>query len=57
MHFTVYDVLYLQFSRVGEKKCILLVIYILREHIFKILHTTNTICGENCESPWVQVSL
>jgi hypothetical protein len=25
-----------------------------RTHVFKIL---NTICGENCESLWVQVSL
>jgi hypothetical protein len=24
---------------------------------FKILITTNTICGENCESLWVQGSL
>jgi len=25
------------------------------EHIFKILNTTNTICGENCKCLWVQV--
>ena len=23
---------------------------------FKILNTINTICGENCENSWVQVS-
>jgi hypothetical protein len=26
-------------------------------HVFKILNTANTICGENCELLWVQVSL
>jgi len=26
-----------------------------RTYIFKILNTTNTICGENCESSQVQV--
>jgi len=26
-----------------------------RTHVFKILTTTNTICGENCESSCVQV--
>jgi len=25
-------------------------------HIFKVLHTTNTICGEHFVSSWVQVS-
>jgi len=28
-----------------------------RIHIFKILNITYTICGENCEYSWVQVSL
>jgi len=28
-----------------------------RKHIFKIPNTINTICGENCESSLVQVSL
>ena len=26
-----------------------------RTHVFKILNTTNTICGYNCESLWDQV--
>jgi hypothetical protein len=25
-------------------------------YVFKILNTTNTTCGENCESLWDQVS-
>jgi len=29
----------------------------VRTHILKILNITNTICGENCEYSWVQVSL
>jgi hypothetical protein len=28
-----------------------------RTYVFKILNTTNAMCGENCESSWVQVSL
>ena len=28
------------------------------EHVFKILNTTTTICGENCDSSsWTQISL
>jgi len=30
----------------------------VRTHVFKVLYTTNTICGENSETAsWVQVSL
>ena len=28
-----------------------------RTHEYKILNTTSTSCGENDESPWVQISL
>jgi hypothetical protein len=28
-----------------------------KTHVFKMLNTTSTICGENCESSRVQVSL
>jgi len=28
-----------------------------RTHVFNILNTTNTFCGENCEFSWVQVIL
>ena len=28
-----------------------------RTHVFKINDTTNTVCGENCKSSWVHVSL
>jgi hypothetical protein len=28
-----------------------------RTYVFKILNATNAMCGENCESSWVQVSL
>jgi len=28
-----------------------------RTHVFKIMDTTNTICGENCKSSWVHISL
>jgi len=29
-----------------------------RTHVFKVHNTTNTVCGENCESfSWFQVSL
>jgi len=28
-----------------------------RTYVFNILNTTNAMCGENCESSWVQVSV
>jgi len=31
--------------------------YTTQTHVFQILNITNTICGENCESLWVNLSL